>query len=293
MPFHLVRSWSIPMHRDALWNAITDTSAYQDWWSWLGRFDAVPIEVGARTEAVITAPLPYDLRLRFAVIEVKPAAFVRVALAGDLAGEATLELQPDDDGVLDGAAPATIVRLTCDAEAVAPALRLLDRAAHPVLVWGHRVVADRAVKSFVAAQENGGRARSRTAGMLDTAIAAVAAGTVSGLPSTVAARAKGRPLLDSTRAAGTLVGPPGVIRGAAVHGAISTGWSAILMRLLPRRHTIAAGAAAGLAIGLVDLGVVGRRYPAIRALPRGPQLADHVVFGATVGVAARLLRDRH
>ena len=33
----------------------------------------------------------------------------------------------------------------------------------------------------------------------------------------------------------------------------------------------------------LDLGVVARRYPAIRALPQGPQWADHLLFGAVVG----------
>jgi hypothetical protein len=65
----------------------------------------------------------------------------------------------------------------------------------------------------------------------------------------------------------------------------------VLLRVLPRRHSIAAGAAAGLAIGLFDLGPVARRFPAIRAVPRGPQLADHMMFGATVGALARLRRD--
>ena len=44
------------------------------------------------------------------------------------------------------------------------------------------------------------------------------------------------------------------------------------------------GAVAGLAIGAVDLGVVGRRRPRISALPLAPQLADHAAFGAIAGL---------
>ena len=38
-----------------------------------------------------------------------------------------------------------------------------------------------------------------------------------------------------------------------------------------------------------DLGVVGRRYPRIRALRQAPQVADHIAYGAVVGavLAAR------
>jgi hypothetical protein len=57
----------------------------------------------------------------------------------------------------------------------------------------------------------------------------------------------------------------------------------VLARLLPRRHAAVWGAVAGLAIAALDLGVVGRRVPAIRELPQGPQWADHVAFGALVG----------
>jgi hypothetical protein len=42
------------------------------------------------------------------------------------------------------------------------------------------------------------------------------------------------------------------------------------------------GAVAGLMIGLVDLEIIGRRYPAIQQLPRIPQYVDHMVFGMLV-----------
>jgi hypothetical protein len=50
-------------------------------------------------------------------------------------------------------------------------------------------------------------------------------------------------------------------------------------------RTARAGALAGLAVAALDLGVAGRRFPRVRALPLVPQLADHALFGA---VAARL-----
>jgi hypothetical protein len=71
--------------------------------------------------------------------------------------------------------------------------------------------------------------------------------------------------------------------GVAVHEAISLGWGAVLGVVLPRRSSVAWGAAAGLAIAGLDLGIVGRRFPEIRALPALPQVADHLAYGALVG----------
>jgi hypothetical protein len=74
-----------------------------------------------------------------------------------------------------------------------------------------------------------------------------------------------------------------LLAGVATHLAISTFWTGVLWRGLPRRHPIAWGAAAGLAIAGLDLGLIGRRFPAIRRLDLGPQLIDHMAFGAIVG----------
>jgi len=96
-------------------------------------------------------------------------------------------------------------------------------------------------------------------------------------------------LLGSTRAAGTLLGRPSLIRGVAAHAAITAGWSLLLSAVLPRRRTLAAGVAAGGGIAVLDLVVIGRRIPAIAALDRGPQLLDHLAFGA---VAAAVIGRR-
>jgi hypothetical protein len=119
--------------------------------------------------------------------------------------------------------------------------------------------------------------------------AGLVAAIVSGAPSTAHAFATGRDPLGATKAAGTLVlgedAPPWALVAAAAptHLAISLFWAAVLERALPARNRVAWGAAAGLAIAALDLGVVGRRFPALRRLPLVPQLADHALFGAVVG----------
>jgi hypothetical protein len=123
---------------------------------------------------------------------------------------------------------------------------------------------------------------------------AVRAGAVaavfSGAPSTLHALMTGRDPLESTVAAGSIVLPGEKRRGrllaaaVPVHVVLSVGWAIALERAGVR--TARAGAVAGLAIAAVDLGLVGSRFPRIRALPLAPQLADHVAFGA---IAGRLL----
>jgi hypothetical protein len=129
--------------------------------------------------------------------------------------------------------------------------------------------------------------------------AGVVAAVLSGAPSTVHALATGRSPLDAVQAAGTLLLPddaPPSARAAAglvAHGAISLGWGVVLAAVLPRRRKVACGALAGLVIAGIELGVLGRRWPRIRALPLGPQVADHVAFGALVGaVVSRAGRRR-
>jgi hypothetical protein len=122
----------------------------------------------------------------------------------------------------------------------------------------------------------------------------------SGAPSTVAALARGDDVLAATRAAGTLVpgrrDRPGVVAGLVVHAVLSAGWGSVLTAVVRRVGGGAVtGAAAGALVAALDLGVVARRYPAIRSLPQGPQWVDHLVFGAVVGgtvPACRSTRSR-
>jgi hypothetical protein len=118
--------------------------------------------------------------------------------------------------------------------------------------------------------------------------AGLAGALFSGLPSTLITLAKREPLLDGVRAAGTIALPretrtPVLLAAAVpVHLALSLGWAAVLERA---RVTPLTGALAGLGIAAIDLELIGRRFPAIRALPQPRQWADHVAFGAVVGYA--------
>ena len=121
----------------------------------------------------------------------------------------------------------------------------------------------------------------------EIAVATAAGAVLSGAPSTVHAIATGRSPLAAARAAGALLPRrdrrPGLVAGGLVHLAVSAWWGTAIGLVLPRRRAVAWGAAAGLVIAALDLGIVGRRVPAVRDLPQAGQWADHVAFGATVG----------
>ena len=124
----------------------------------------------------------------------------------------------------------------------------------------------------------------------DILTAAAVAAVLSGAPSTLHALAHRSNPLEASLAAGTLLLPreeraTRLLAAAAVaHGALSLGWAVVLAATLPRQRTLLPAAAAGLAIAALDLGVVGRRFPRIRALPLLPQVLDHVAYAVTVGV---------
>lgn len=123
--------------------------------------------------------------------------------------------------------------------------------------------------------------------------AGLTAAVLSGAPSTLVALRKGEDILASTEAVGAVLlrGPrhgwARVAAGAAVHVLISLLWARVLQRVLRhksgRAETAAAGAVCGLGIALVDIGGIARFLPPIRALPRGPVVADHLAYGAIAG----------
>jgi hypothetical protein len=132
---------------------------------------------------------------------------------------------------------------------------------------------------------------------LTDALAAGAAGAVlSGVPSTTVTVLRGESLLDGATAAGSILMPaerrtlPLVAAAVPVHLALSFGWAAVMSVLLPRRATVPAAVAGALAIAALDLELVGRLFPRIRALPQGRQWADHVAYGLAVGVVVRRRR---
>jgi hypothetical protein len=125
--------------------------------------------------------------------------------------------------------------------------------------------------------------------MRDALHAGLIAAAVSGAPSTAVAIARGEDLLEGARAAGTLLLPHEtrtvalLAAAVPVHLALSLGWAVALDRVIPRGREQIGGLLGGLAIAALDLELIGRRLPRIRALPQPRQWADHAAYGLAVG----------
>jgi hypothetical protein len=135
-----------------------------------------------------------------------------------------------------------------------------------------------------------------TVALADALAAGAAGALLSGVPSTTVTVLRRESLLDGATAAGSILLPaerrtlPLVAAAVPVHVALSFGWAAVLSVLLPRRATVPAAVAGALAIAALDLELIGRAFPRIRALPQGRQWADHVAYGLAVGVVVRRRR---
>jgi hypothetical protein len=134
----------------------------------------------------------------------------------------------------------------------------------------------------------------------DVLAAGLAGAVVSAFPSTTWTLIRRGDVLEGARALGSVLLPREdrtlvlLVAGAPVHLALSLGWAGVLAAVLPPHDEPALGLAGGLAIAGLDLAVLGRLYPSIRALPQGRQWADHAAFGVTVGavLAATRRADR-
>ena len=128
----------------------------------------------------------------------------------------------------------------------------------------------------------------------DILIAGLVAAAASGIPSTAWTLARGGDVLEGARAAGSLLLPREhrtgrlLLAAVPVHLALSVGWAFVLGAVLPERRRPLFGTVGGLAIAAIDLGVIGRRIPAIRSLDQRPQWLDHAAYGCTVGIVLRL-----
>ncbi len=139
-PFRFDRTWTFPVPPDVLWAVLEQTDDYVSWWSWLREFDASGIRPGASARCTIQAPLPYALRCRIDVDDVRPAEMVQTTVSGDLCGPARLELAPADAG--------STARLVWSLDLGNPVLAGLARFGRPVMSWAHDVVVATGVEQF-------------------------------------------------------------------------------------------------------------------------------------------------
>jgi hypothetical protein len=131
--------------------------------------------------------------------------------------------------------------------------------------------------------------------MRTTLVAAVLAGVAGVVPSILHTIATGGDWLESINAVATMVKAENLTMGwrvsvaTAIHFAISLMWASVLIAILPRRQPLLWASAAGVVIAVIDLLVLAPIFfTEIGSLSFWPQLADHVVWGASVGAVRAL-----
>ena len=115
--------------RSKVWNAMTDIDSYRAWWPWLETFDAQPLAPGAVWRCRVKPPLPYTVSFSMQFGEVVEQQSIAVAISGEIAGPASLELSDAGDGC------AVMVRSSLEPRS--GFLRILATALPPVARYGH------------------------------------------------------------------------------------------------------------------------------------------------------------
>ena len=135
--------------------------------------------------------------------------------------------------------------------------------------------------------------RRRVVPIRTNACAALFAGLVGGIPSTLYAIASGGDWLESMNAVAAIVNAENlfivwrVSVAAAIHFTISFVWASALLAILPHRRTLLWASASGAVIAVIDLLILAPiLFPEIATLSFRLQLADHVLWGVVVGAFA-------
>lgn len=112
-----------------LWGEITELDRFERWWSWLSDLELSPpgdLAEGSILTFAIVSPLPYRMNCRVEFTKVIPEELIETRVTGDLQGWANLELAAID--------PGAIVVLSWELEPTQTPLRILVRAARPLIV---------------------------------------------------------------------------------------------------------------------------------------------------------------
>jgi uncharacterized protein YndB with AHSA1/START domain len=139
-PFRFDRAWVFEVPPAELWEALSRTECYPQWWTGLHGFESDGLAEGARTRCTVSPPLPYSLRFTVTVDRVEPARRVDASVTGDLAGDAFLAIAPHPDG--------SQARMAWTVEVQSRILRAAAAVGRPVMQWGHEWVVNTGIDQF-------------------------------------------------------------------------------------------------------------------------------------------------
>lgn len=127
----------------------------------------------------------------------------------------------------------------------------------------------------------------------------LAATLFSGIPSTLYALGTGADTWEATRAAGAMLVAhdstfPSLLAAAALaYGTVSFLWASLLILVLPPRRVALWAVTAAAAIAVIVLQLIAPMvFPEVAVLPFWPQFADHLMWGACLGLTLQIRSTR-
>ena len=137
------RTWQFPFDAAELWDRLTAIDEYPQWWPWLRRFDpGSGFAERSRWSCTVAPPLPYVVRFRVDLVEVREAERVIATVTGDVRGDAELTVEDRSDGT-------STARLVSQLTPADPVMRRVAALAPPLVQWGHDWVLDQGRRQFV------------------------------------------------------------------------------------------------------------------------------------------------
>jgi hypothetical protein len=121
---------------------MTAVDCYRVWWPWLRTFEAQAFASAETWTCAVQPPLPYALRFTLMLDEVVPKRLVTATIAGDIAGEARLELHEVDGGC--------DVRLVSSLAPRNRVLKAVAKVARPMVRYGHDWVLNTGARQFAS-----------------------------------------------------------------------------------------------------------------------------------------------
>lgn len=140
MPFRFDDRWVFAVPPDELWEVLSSTDRFREWWPWLRALESDGLVAGGVAHCMVRAPVPYSLRFDVTIVDVVDGRLVDTRVSGDLEGPARLDLAVHPEG--------SEARLSWELELRAPLLGAASLVARPLMEWGHRWVVDTGVRQF-------------------------------------------------------------------------------------------------------------------------------------------------
>ena len=103
-PFHLITRWRVPGRAETAFDLLSDQARISRWWPELYRevHEVVPGDeqgLGQALDILTRGRLPYGLRWRLSVVDVRRPERIEIAASGDLIGRGLWTLRQDGDFV--------------------------------------------------------------------------------------------------------------------------------------------------------------------------------------------------